>query len=94
MRALQTTAQVAVNGPLSFPPDAKTAQVGKILADFRKEVEDSSKSNFKRRGLAAREDLGIRVFEWMKQLEALAHGSLLAPSGRKRKESIGRFFDD
>jgi hypothetical protein len=60
-----------VNSPWSFPADAKTAEVVGLLASFREQVENSSKSNIKRRQLAAQEQLGKRAFEWMKQLEAL-----------------------
>lgn len=60
-----------MDGPWSFPADAKTAEVAELLASFRGQVESSSKSNIKRRELAAHEQLGKRAFEWMKQLEAL-----------------------
>lgn len=71
VRTLQTTTQLAVDGPLALPSDAKTAQVAELLASFRAQVEDASLSNSERRELAARQHLGIRAFEWMKQLEAL-----------------------
>lgn len=70
-RTLQTTTQSSVDGPWSFPADAKSAEVAGLLASFREQVESSSKSNIKRRQFAAQEQLGKRAFEWMKQLEAL-----------------------
>lgn len=71
VRALQTTTQPPVDGTFTIPANATTAQVTELLASFRSEVERTSQSKSKRRELAAREHLGARAFEWMKQLEAL-----------------------
>jgi hypothetical protein len=71
VRAFQTTTQLPINGPFTFPADAKTAQMAELLANFRSEVESASQSNSERRRLAAQERLGIRAFEWMKRLKAL-----------------------
>lgn len=71
MRTLQTTTQPPVDGPFTIPANATTAQVIELLASFRSEVESASQSKSKRRELAACEHLGMRAFEWMKQLEAL-----------------------
>jgi len=70
-RTLQTTTQSSVDSPWSFPADAKTAEVAELLASLCSDVEDLSQSDAERRILAAREHLGTRVFEWVKQLEAL-----------------------
>jgi hypothetical protein len=45
--------------------------VAKLLASSRSKVENASQSKSKNRKLAAREHLGTRAFEWMKQLEVL-----------------------
>jgi len=71
VRTLQTTTQPPVKGSFTFPSDAKPAQVAELLASFRSEVESASRSNSRRRALATRERLGIRAFEWMKQLKEL-----------------------
>ncbi|GAB7333860.1 hypothetical protein MBLNU13_g05983t1 [Cladosporium sp. NU13] len=70
IRTLQTTTQFSVDSSWSFPADADPSQVAELLASLHLNVEDLSQPNAERRGLAAREHLETRAFEWMKQLEA------------------------